>query len=58
MALGDSVKSDESRGITAEVGKKVSLFVDREKVLTLGAVVVIVLERTLRRSAMVGEDAF
>ena len=43
--------------MTAEVGEKVSFFYG-EKVLTLGAAVVIALEITLEHSAMAGEDKF
>ena len=57
LALGDSVTSDESGGMTVEVGEKVTFFVDGEKVLTLGAAVVIALDGTLGRGAMVGDDA-
>ena len=52
------VKSDKSGGMTIEIGKKVSLFVDREKVLTLRAMVVIALESTLGHSTIVEEDTF
>ena len=56
LALGDSVTSDESGGMTVEVGEKVTFFVDGEKVLTLGAAVVIALDGTLGRGAMVGDS--
>ena len=44
--------------MTAEVCENVSLFIDEEKVLILGAAVEMALESTLGRSTMVGEDAF
>ena len=58
LALGDSVMSNESRGIVVEVGEKVSFFIDKEKMLILIAVVVMTLDGTPRRGTMVGDDAY
>ena len=53
MALGDSVTSNESEGITVEVGEKVIFFVNGEKMPTLRAMVVMTLDSTCGCCAIV-----